>query len=201
MSFAKPWPIFHAAFLTAPLLAGALVLGLLSSCSEDKKLERRVVMHPNNSVWKEWYIERKPDGDTLIQGAFKEFFWNGSPEGSTIYEDGLKEGSSQAWYDNNSVKWQKVFKHDKPTGTWHLFTRDGKNWMEMSFNAEGEKEGPAKVWDRIEINTVHEATFAKDACVSGDCEAFTHPTIPDDLPESAKQALAKEMDVIQAFLE
>jgi hypothetical protein len=178
-----------------------LLLGLLMACSEDKKLERRVIMHPNNSIWKEWNIERTPSGDTLIQGPFKEYFWNGSPASSTLYTDGLKEGSSIAWYDNNAPKWQKVFAKDKPTSTWHLFTRDGKNWMEISFNAEGQKHGHAKVWDRIEVKKISEAEFTNGECTSGECEAFTHPTIPDDLPESVKQVLAKDMEVIQTFLE
>jgi antitoxin component YwqK of YwqJK toxin-antitoxin module len=171
------------------------------ACSEEKKLERRVVMHPNNSVMKEWNIERTPKGDTLIQGPMKEFFWNGSPAASTIYIDGLKEGSSQAWYDNNSVKWQKVFAKDKPTGTWHLFTKDGKNWMEISFNEAGLRHGPAKVWDRIDRSKVLEAEFSNGDCTSGECEAFVNPSVAEDLPESAKLVLAKDVEVIRAFLE
>lgn len=191
----------------AKLMRGVLVLACLApiafmACSEEKKqLERRVVMHPNNSVWKEWHIERKPTGDTLIQGPFKEFFWNGSPAASTQYIDGLKEGSSQAWYDNNTVKWTKVYAQDKPKGTWNLFTREGKRWMTIMFNEAGQKHGPAKVWDRVDINTIHEALYTDGDCTEGACAAFTDPTLPDDLPEASKQALIKDLEIVKAFLE
>lgn len=184
--------------MVSTVLFAALFLG---ACSEEKKLERRLVMHPNNSVWKEWHIERKPTGDTLIQGPFKEFFWNGSPAASTQFSEGLKEGSSQAWYDNNTVKWTKVYAKDKPTGTWNLFTREGKRWMTVTYNEAGQLHGPAKVWDRIEINTVHEALFTDGSCTEGACPAFLDPAIPADLPEAAKQALIKDQEIVKAFLE
>lgn len=181
--------------LLASLLAG------LFACSDEKKLEPRIVMHPNKSIWKEWKIERTPKGDTLIQGPFKEYFWNGSPAASTIYKDGLKEGSSQAWYDNNAVKWTKVYAAGKPTGTWLLFTPSGKNWMEISFNGQGQIEGKVKVWDRVDAATVHEATYKNGACVEGDCGAVTSPVIPEDLPEDNKAALRKDLEILPEFME
>jgi len=173
--------------------------GLLA-CSEEKKLERRVVLHPNKAVWKEWNIERTPKGDTLIQGPYKEFFWNGSPAQSTLYKDGKKEGSSQAWYDNNALKWAKVYAADKPTAEWHLYTREGRAWMTIAFNDKGQIEGKVKAWDRVDASTIYDAEFKGGECVSGDC-AVLNPVIPDDLPESSKSVLLKDKETVSAFLE
>jgi hypothetical protein len=182
------------------LVAASFTAGLLA-CSREIKLDPRMVMHPNGAIWKSWSIEHTPKGDTLIQGPWKEFFWNGSPSISTIYVDGKKQGSSQAWYDNNSPKWSKVYAADKPTGTWILFTKEGRTWIEVSFNDKGQIEGKVKVIDRTDKSVVHLATYKAGECVDGDCNALKNPAVQDDLPADTKAILLKDGETIQAFLE
>ncbi len=149
------------------LLGAAFLLG----CTQEAKLEPRVIMHPNKSIWKKWSIQRTPQGDTLIQGPYKEFYWDGSPSQSTEYKDGLRQGSSDAWYENGKSKWTKMYDQNKKVGIWRLYSANGYPNLEVHF-AEGLMDGSLKIWDVTDSTSFVEAQFTKGQCSGGACNAL-----------------------------
>ncbi len=171
---------------------GLLVAGLLAACSQQAPLEQHVVLHPNKSIWKEWFIRRTPQGDTVLQGPFKEFYWNGSPAQVTQYQNGLKDGSAQAWYENGANKWTKFYHQGKPDGVWRLYTEDGRPRLEVTY-ANGAIQGTVKIWDQNDTTSVRSLTFQHGQCIGGDCSAFDSlqaspltPTVADKNSEAAR---------------
>jgi hypothetical protein len=151
---------------------GLILLGALlwAGCSKEAPLEQRVILHPNKSIWKKWTIQRTPQGDTLIHGAYKEFYWNGSPSQVTEYRYGVREGTSQAWYDNGNSKWTKVYRQNKREGVWRLYSSDGRPLMEANFK-DGLMHGPFRAWDKTDTSIVVTAEYLKGQCSGGACGA------------------------------
>jgi hypothetical protein len=174
------------------VLSAIAALNILTACSKEIPLEKRVVLHPNKAIWKIWHVQKTPQGDTLIQGAFKEFYWDGAPSISTEYTDGEKDGTCQAWYENGATKWTKEYEHGRRIATWRLFSKDGRTMMELGFEA-GLMEGPMKIWDKNDTSVVRVAKYSKGKCQDGDCTALDSLT-----SASADKA---HVDLIQDFLE
>ncbi len=170
----------------------------LAACSKEVPMVQRVILHPNRSIWKSWFIQQLPKGDTVLQGAYKEFYWNGSPAEVTQYKDGVKEGSSQAWYDNGNTKWSKTFARGKRAGTWRLFSADGRAKIEVAFEA-GLLHGRVKIWDPNDTGVVREAQYLKGQCVNGACAALDSLR---DAPLNAQGAGKRpDADLVHPFLE
>ena len=163
-----------------------------SACTKEIVLEKRVVLHPNKAIWKIWSIQKTPQGDTLIQGPFKEFYWDGAPAISTEYKDGAKDGTCQAWYENGATKWTKHYNQDRRDGTWHLFSKDGRNIMETSFEA-GLMEGTMKIWNRNDSAMVNVSKYRHGKCQEGGCGALDS-LIADGSDKS-------HVALVQSFLE
>jgi hypothetical protein len=125
-----------------------IVMGawLLIGCGEELPLEEKIVTHPGRgSVWKKYHFQITPQRDTLIQGAYQEFYWDATPALSTIYKDGKPQGSSQAWYESGELKWTKNYDAGQPKGAWRLYSMNGQNWGEVVY-LNGKREGQAKCW-------------------------------------------------------
>ena len=160
-------------------------------CSKDAPLEQRTILHPNKSIWKKWTIQRTPQGDTLIHGAYKEFYWNGSPAQSTEYKYGIRQGTSQAWYDNGNSKWTKVYRENKREGIWRLYSSNGLPLMEVNFK-DGLLHGPFRVWDKIDTSVVVEAEYLNGQCFKGACGAMDSVQAVREESDNRHASLAKE---------
>jgi len=165
---------------------------IFSACTKEIVLEKRVVLHPNKAIWKIWSIQKTPQGDTLIQGAFKEFYWDGAPAISTEYKNGEKDGTGQAWYESGATKWTKQYEHDRRVGNWHLFSKDGRNMMEVAFKA-GLMDGAMKIWDRNDSSQVTVSKYQHGKCQEGGCGAL------DSLIAGSSDK--NYVELIKAFLE
>ena len=175
-----------------------LLACFFSACTKEAPLVQRVILHPNRSIWKSWFIQQMPKGDTVLQGAYKEFYWNGSPAEVTQYRDGAKDGSSQAWYDNGSTQWSKTYARGKRAGIWRLYTSDGRTRLEVPFE-EDLIHGIVKIWDPHDTASVRPAKYLKGACVDGACAALDSL---QDAPHTPRGAGKRpDADLVRPFLE
>jgi len=183
------------------IISIAVLTMILSGCGKEVKLERRAVMYPNGkTVMEDWTITRMPNGDTLLHGVRRKLFWNGTNSESVMWNMGQKHGTSLAWYESGEMKWQKAFEKGEPKGTWRLFYRDGKPWINVN-HEKSQIHGTVEVWDRTGSGEPRKAEFAKGACVSGDCSLLEAPAVPSDITAAEKVEMTRSWDIIREFLE
>lgn len=192
------------AFTAIATWVAITMLGL-TGCGKDVEpnLARRIVYHPGNGkhIQLEWTINKLPNGDTLMHGVMKEYYWNGSNKKSVIWVDGKRDGSAQSWYDNGNQQWQKSYEKGNKVNTWRLFFPDGNPWIVLSHNKEGGLEGTVQRWDRFETATPKEAVFSKGSCVSGDCNILALPEVVETDPQPNKVQTAKDREILADFLD
>lgn len=184
-----------------PSLAWAALFSiLLAACNKEENLKRRVVLYPNGKNFKEeWTVKILPNGDTLMHGVSKEYFWGGSTKKSVVWKDGKRDGSAQAWYDNGGAKWQKSYDAGKKVGTWRLFYANGHPWMAINYQNDV-MNGKVQVWDRDDAEAPVEAVFANGACNSGECGLLDQkPPAPNAPPPDKNQI--RDKDIVQDFMD
>jgi hypothetical protein len=191
-------------FIARPVLAALLALAgaIFQGCGEEERnLKRRIVYHPNSkNIRTEWIVDVKPNGDTALHGAVKDYYWGGGSRKSVVWADGVRDGSAQAWYENGDQMWQKNYVKGRKDGTWRLFYSDGKPWMVMTFDKEGKLEGEVKRWGRDSENP-DVAAFSAGACASGNCNILALPEVPEEASTAEKKLIAKDLEILVEFLD
>jgi hypothetical protein len=185
----------------ASIVLSLALAAFLAGCGKEENLKRHIVLYPNSKNFKEeWTIKMLPNGDTVMHGVNKEYFWSGSTKKSVVWKDGKKDGSAQAWYDNGANMWQKSYDNGKKVSTWRLFYSNSHPWIVMSFK-NGGIDGKVQVWDKADIDNPKEATFANGACTAGDCGLLDLKQIAPDAAPADKAMITKDNDIIQDFLD
>jgi len=191
-------------FVAAAALAVIASAGL-TGCGSDEKdnLARRIVYHPGNgkNIRLEWTIKKLPNGDTLMHGAMKEYYWGGANKKAVVYKDGQRDGTAQAWYDNGSQQWIKSYEKGKKASTWRLFYADGNPWIVLGHDKEGNIDGTVQKWDRSDPEKPVEAVFTKGSCTSGDCRLLEPPEMTPDTPPQNKPQVTRDREILADFLD
>lgn len=191
-------------FIATPALAALLALAgaAFQGCGkEERNLQRRIVYHPSSkNIKTEWIVDVKPNGDTALHGAVKDYYWSGSSRKSVVWADGVRDGSAQAWYENGDQMWQKNYVKGRKDGTWRLFYSDGKPWMVMAFDKEGRLEGEVKRWGR-NPDDPDVAVFAAGSCTAGKCDVLDLPEVPQGASNAEKKLIARDRDILAEFLD
>lgn len=181
--------------------AAVLLAACLVGCGKEENLKRQIVLFPNSKNFKEeWFIKLLPNGDTLMHGVNKEYFWNGSTKRSVVWKDGKKDGTAQAWYDNGAVKWQKAYVMGEKTGTWRLFFSDGHPWIVLT-HVGGAIDGKVQVWDKTDADKPKEAIYAKGACTGGECGILDPKIVPEEAAPAERTPLERDNESLREFLE
>ena len=180
------------------VLAGSAILG----CGkEERNLQRRIVYHPNSkNIRTEWIVDVKPNGDTALHGAVKDYYWGGTNRKSVVWEDGVRHGAANAWYENGDPMWQKNYVKGRKDGTWRLFYSNGKPWMVMSFDKEGKLEGEVKRWGGDPENP-DVAIFSAGSCTTGNCNILELPEVPEGASAAEKKLVARDRETLAEFLD
>jgi hypothetical protein len=185
----------------ANLAWAAVLAAMLAGCGKEENLKRHIVLYPNSKNFKEeWVIKMLPNGDTLMHGVAKEYFWSGSTKKSVIWKEGKKDGGAQAWYDNGANEWQKSYIGGKREGTWRLFFPDGHAWVIVEYKNDA-LNGKAQVWAKSDEEKPKEATFQNGSCVSGECGLLDPIKVGEDAPPPEKTAAEKANQTMAEFLE
>ena len=183
------------------MACAALAATIFLGCGkEEQNLKRQMVFFPNSKNFKqEWTIKMLPNGDTLMHGVAKEYFWNGSTAKSVVWKEGQRDGTAQAWYDNGRVKWQKSYDKGKRTNIWRLSYSDGRPWLVVIY-VEGGLTGKAQAWENG-VAEPKEAEFLKGSCVSGDCSILEPKLLPEAATPAEKTEAERVTATIQEFLD
>lgn len=180
---------------------GAVMAAMFAGCGKEENLKRHIVLYPNSRNFKEeWTIKMLPNGDTLMHGVNKEYFWSGSTKKSVVWKEGKKDGSAQAWYDNGANKWQKTYDNGKKVATWRLFYPDGHAWIIAPFK-DGQLSGTVQVWDKADLDKPKEAAFANGACTTGDCNLLDPKPVPEDAAPADKTSITRDNESLAEFLD
>ncbi len=193
-------------FFVAAAALAAIAWGGLSGCGSKEKenLARRIVYHPGNSksIKLEWTIKKLANGDTLLHGVMKEFYWGGADKKAVVYKDGKRDGTAQAWYDNGKQQWMKTYEKGRKASTWRLFYSDGGSWIVLNHDKEGNIDGTVRKWDRgADPEKPVEAVFTKGTCTSGDCRLLDPPEMTPDTPPQNKTQVERDREILADFLD
>jgi hypothetical protein len=192
-------------FIAITVLAALAGSAFIGCGEEERNLKRRIVYHPSSksiskSIQREWTVDVKPNGDTLLHGAVKDYYWGGANRKSVVWVDGVRHGSSQAWYDNGGQQWQKNFIKGERDGTWRLFYSDANPWMVVEYK-NGKLEGTVKKWSRTEPNQPEEAVFSAGLCKSGNCNILDLPEATEEVSTADRNQISRDRDILVDFLD
>ncbi len=190
-------------FIAMAALSAFALLGFSGCGSEEKEnLARRIVYHPGGAknIKLEWTINKLPNGDTLIHGVMKEYYWGGTTKKSVEWNSGNKHGTAQAWYDNGGQQWQKSYAEGKKTSTWRLFFPDGNPWMILHYKDDA-LDGTIQKWDRQDPAQPKESVYASGNCISGDCNLLALPEVTEETTPAVKVHINRDREILADFLD
>lgn len=190
-------------FIAMAALSAFAILGFSGCASEEKEnLARRIVYHPGGgqNIKLEWTINKLPNGDTLLHGVMKEYYWGGTVKKSVEWNSGKKHGTAQAWYDNGGQQWQKSYVEGKKVSTWRLFFSDGNPWMVLNYK-DNTLQDTVQKWDRQDPAQPKAAAFANGNCVSGDCTLLDLPQVTEETTPAAKVQINRDREIFADFLD
>jgi antitoxin component YwqK of YwqJK toxin-antitoxin module len=187
--------------ISLSIALGAMIAVLFAGCGKEENLKRHIVLYPNSKNFKEeWTIKTLPNGDTLMHGVNKEYFWNGSTKKSVVWKEGKRDGSAQAWYDNGANKWQKSYDNGKKVSTWRLFYSDGHPWIVAPYQNDA-LNGKVQVWDKADLDKPKEAEYKDGSCVSGDCGLLDPKKAAEDAAPADKTQVQRDNESLAEFLD
>ncbi len=181
-------------------LISILSTTLFLACEKEPKPEFRIVYYPDKqNIKEEWSSIRLPNGDTLEHGNHRKHYKMGQVSESDVWVKGVRNGTSQAWYEDGGTKWQRNYVNGKKEGTFRLNFVGGHPWMVVNY-VDNRIEGKVQVWDREDVTTPREAVFTKGNCSSGDCGLFDAPPASAETSPEKMVLQKRANEIVQAFL-
>lgn len=142
-------------------LAGALILGVLSSCSANVRAATpAAAKHAalgelnldavDSSSWEAQLAHSQrispiSSWDGSLDGMKTLWFARGAKKGEGRFVQGRKEDSWTFWYENGRKRWEGTYSHDLVQGPERSWYENGTLCYEGS-SVEGKRHGEFKAW-------------------------------------------------------